>query len=229
MVQEEDVAALVQHCANCLDLSAVELDRDYGYGDVPSCVIDAVFSMGVTYTSTRNTVSRFHNFCEISRSKESKTRLSLSEFLKFYDEYGVDGMTAQVYQNRQRTSTRGGILKSEAVLRFSEVLARYGVEYLEDVDKILGNLDFETEIQTIPGQRSGISLRYFYMLTGSDDFIKPDRMIDRFVYQATGKSFSPDEVTELVRKTCAVLASTYSGLTPRTLDNEIWRFQREQK
>ncbi len=234
MVREEDVAALVHHCMNCLDLNSVELDRDYGYDDLPSCVIDAVFSMGVTYTSTRNTVARFHSFFDIPQGEKSKNfspdnRLSVREFLKFYDEYGVEGMTEQVYQNRQRTSTRNGILKSEAVLRFSEVLAQYGVEYLENVGKILGNPDFEQEIQMIPGQRSGISLRYFYMLAGSDDFIKPDRMIDRFVRQATGKSFTPDEATDLIRKSCSILAKTYPGLTPRTLDSEIWRYQRNQK
>lgn len=48
-------------------------------------------------------------------------------------------------------------------------------------------MDFEAEITQIPCQRSGISLRYLYMLAGSEEFIKPDRMINRFVYEATGK------------------------------------------
>lgn len=106
-----------------------------------------------------------------------------------YAELGVNGMAKQVYQNRQRTSTRNGILKAEAILRFAQITHEYGVEYLQDVEKILGNAEFEAEITHIPGQRSGISLRYFYMLAGSEDFIKPDRMINRFVCEATGKHF----------------------------------------
>ena len=36
-------------------------------------------------------------------------------------------------------------------------------------------------MRAIPGQRSGISLTYFFMLAGSDDLVKPDRMLGRFL------------------------------------------------
>jgi hypothetical protein len=42
------------------------------------------------------------------------------------------------------------------------------------------------EVQRIPGQRSGISFAYFLMLARSDDMVKPDRMIRRFVGRAMG-------------------------------------------
>jgi len=135
-------------------------------------------------------------------------------------------MAEQVYQNRQRTSARSGILKSEAVLRFSEVLYQFDVDYSQDVSKILGDTRFEAKIQEIPGQRSGISLRYFYMLTGSEEFIKPDRMVNRFVYQATGKTFGIEKTTELLIGASKILAEKYPGLTPRKLDNIIWKYQR---
>ena len=137
-------------------------------------------------------------------------------------------MTERVYQNRQRTSTRMGILKTEAVLRFSKVLSRFGVEYLQDVQKVIGNLGFEAEIKKIPGQRSGISLRYFYMLVGEKNYIKPDRMITRFVEQVTGKSYSAEEITRLFIGACDLLVKDYPNLTPRMLDNLIWNYQREQ-
>ncbi len=233
MIHENDVVMLVQYCGKHLDLSSIESGNEYGYGSVPLCVIDAVFSINARYASTRNTVAKFCAFFDVVQGSESKNftpddQFSVSEFIKMYAEYGVEGMTAQVYRNRQRTSSRNGILKSEAVLRFSEVLARFDVEHLQDVDKVLGEIDFEVEIKTIPGQKSGISLRYFYMLAGSEDFIKPDRMVARFVEQATGKSFDVEEMTALLIKTCTILAETYSGLTPRTLDNVIWQYQREQ-
>ena len=50
-----------------------------------------------------------------------------------YERFGVDFLTDKVYQNRQRTSTRNGILKSEAVLRFSRVLQQHGIQYMQDV------------------------------------------------------------------------------------------------
>ena len=82
-------------------------------------------------------------------------------------------MIGEIYRNRLRllppviaanTSTRRGILKSEAVLHFSRVLHQHGVDYLQDVDSIIGSKDFEADIRQIPGQRSGTSLRYFYNL-----------------------------------------------------------------
>ena len=228
-MKKDECAVLAQYCRSHLDFSAIEVGSEYGYSSVPLCVIDAVFSLGVRYTSTRNTVSRVCEFFDIPQVAENKKdNLSVSEFIKKYNEYGIEDMTERVYKNRQRTSTRSGILKAEAVLRFSEVLAQFGVEYLQDVSKILGDEEFESEIKTIPGQRSGISLRYFYMLAGSEDFIKPDRMINRFVYQATGKSFGIDETTALLIGACKILAEEFPGLTPRTFDNIIWQYQRVQ-
>lgn len=234
MVQDKDINLLVKACEQKLSLSSIDLDREYGYSHLPLCVIDAVFSMGVRYSSTRNTVARVCDYFVIAPGHSKKVlasdmQLSISKFISFYDQYGIDGMTEDVYQNRQRTSTRNGILKSEAVFRFSQVLARFKVEFLQDVNKILVDPAFESEIYEIPGQRSGISLRYFYMLVGSENFIKPDRMIERFVLQATGKTFGIEDTTELVTKACKILGKSYSGLTPRTLDNEIWQYQRNQK
>ena len=230
-MNKEDIFLLTQFCRERLDFEKFELSSEYGYSSVPLCVIDAIFSIGVRYSSVQNTVTKFCKFFDVSKFSDGKIpdpaqQLSTTNFLKLYDENGVEGMTEQVYRNRQRTSSRNGILKSEAVFRFSQVLAEYGVEYLQDVEKIRGNINFENEITKIPGQRSGISLRYFYMLAGSEDFIKPDRMINRFVFNATGKSFGIEETTKLLIETCKELAKEYPGLKPRSLDNLIWQFQR---
>ena len=191
MVTESDVKKLVGHCEATLDISSAELGDDYGYPSVPLCVIDAIFSIGVRYGSTKNTITRFREFFSIPLNRKTyqqtgTDQLSNSEFIKIYHEYGIEGMANKVFQNRQRTSTRGGILKTEAVLKFSEVLSIFGVDYLQDVQKVIGNLEFEAEIKKIPGQRSGISLRYFYMLVGEENYIKPDRMITRFVKHVIG-------------------------------------------
>ena len=233
-MRKEEIIAFTQFCRKHLELDEIELNNEYGYSSIPLSVIDAVFSIGVRYSSVQNTISKFCKFFDIPKFNggkvpDPKEQLSISEFLKIYAQYGVAGMTEKVYRNKQRTSTRNGILKSEAVFKFSKILKDFGVEYVQDIDKILGNNGFEAEIKRIPGQRSGISLRYFYMLIGSEDFIKPDRMINRFVYSATGKAFGVEETTELLRKTCEILVKEYPSLTPRRLDNVIWKYQRTQK
>lgn len=229
-----DLRTLTDYCKAKLDLANANLDDTYYYQSLPLCVIDAVFSIGARYTSTENVVERFCKYFGLQRlSKirypEITAQLSVAEFINLYDQYGVVGMAENVYQNRQRTSTRSGILKSEAVLYFSQTLHDYGANYFQDIDKVIGQQGFEAEIKTIPGQGSGISLRYFYMLAGSDNYVKPDRMMDRFIQSALHKSLSIEEIHETIIKTCRLLEAEYPDLTPRALDNLIWNYQRKQK
>ena len=230
-MDKNDSRALADFCKENLDLTTAGFDDEYQ--SLPLCVIDAVFSIGVKYASTENTVKRFceyFGFQRLSRVKypDISTQLSIADFVKLYDNYGIDWMTEQVYQNRQRTSTRSGILKSEAALRFSETLLEFGVYFFQDIDNVIGDPNFETAIKKIPGQGSGISLRYFYMLAGSDDYIKPDRMMARFIWSALNKSLSVEETHRLVVETCKILAAENPLLTPRSLDHAIWQYQRTQ-
>ena len=232
MSTERDFEKVAALCKAKLDLAHVQLPEEYHYHSLPLCVIDAVFSIGVQYASTRNTVIRFCQHFGIPRLRKEgipppMEQLSMTDFIGIYDEYGIARMTEEVFRNRQRTSTRNGILKSEAVLRFSQVLVQFGIDYLQDTDRIIGNREFEERIQAIPGQRSGISLRYFYMLAGSDAYIKPDRMIARFIYSALNKRMSVDESHEVIMGAYRILVQEFPSLTPRALDYMIWRYQRE--
>jgi hypothetical protein len=132
----------------------------------------------------------------------------------------------RVYGSRQRTSSKNGILKAEAVVRFARILESHGIEYLQDVSRIANYGPIENEIRTIPGQRSGISLKYFLMLAGSEEFIKPDRMVLRFLKSALSRDVVVQDASPLLRTACQSLNTKYPQLTPRLLDNEIWKYQR---
>jgi hypothetical protein len=91
------------------------------------------------------------------REKElapQSAQLSVSSFIQFHQGFTFQEMAEKIYQNKQRTSTCNGILKAEAAYLFAGVVQRYGVEYLQDVNKILGNEKFEADIARIPGQGS---------------------------------------------------------------------------
>jgi hypothetical protein len=118
---------------------------------LPLCVIDAVFSIGVNYAGTAKVVQRFGvHFglpcLGLEAEPPTTSQLSTSDFLALYARHGIPYFTDTVYQNRQRTSTTNGILKADAVLRFSEVLHAFQVEYLQDVARVRGQKDFETAI-----------------------------------------------------------------------------------
>ncbi len=78
-----------------------------------------------------------------------------------------------LFGNRQRTSTRSGILKAEAVRRFALALRDAGIDEFPDLDDDR-LAKAEAIARTIPGQRSGISFDYFRMLAGDDSLSIPE-------------------------------------------------------
>jgi hypothetical protein len=54
-------------------------------------------------------------------------------------------------------------------------------------------------------------------------------MVTRFVANALGvPNVAPALAEELVTKASAVLKAEFPKLTPSTLDNKIWKYQRDQ-
>lgn len=231
MITPADSQAVADHCRAVLDLPAVVLPPEYDYGHLPLCVIDAVFSIGVRYASTHNVVMRY---CDRQRIRPSrgeqpsdKAEQPLSALLALYDRLGWERMADEVFENRQRTSTHNGILKAEAVLRFARVLAAHHIEWLADAHALIDDAALERDIRRIPGQRSGTSLCYFYMLVGSEEHIKPDRMMARFTETALGRALNEDEIVEGVRGAYRILKRDHPEMRLRALDYAIWRYQRD--
>lgn len=229
----EIIEKIVEHATKKLDLKNLKLGDEYYYNSLPLCVIDAVYSIGVRYTSTQNTVERFCSYFNLQKYRENKipdklNQISTTELIDIYNKYDAQEMANNIYKNKQRTSPVNGILKSQAVLLYSQKLQQYGVEYFQDISKIENNEGFEKAVCLIPGQKSGISTKYFYMLAGSENFIKPDRMIVRFIKEATGiQNIKPAQCQSFLVEACKILSKEHSELTPRTLDHLIWKFQRE--
>jgi hypothetical protein len=229
----EKIDKLLIHIRQKLgDLNIPLPDGEYEYAALPLCVIDAVFSLGVRYESTWRTVcdwcARYHWEKERARAAEERT---VTEFLHILQPYENrwEQMATDVFRNRQRTSTRSGILKAEAVFRFAKTLQRFGVDTFADILKFGLRDDLRREIKSIPGQGSGLSFNYFLILAGNKDAVKADRMVTRFVANALGQRDVPQELAEtLVREASRILRLEFPKLTPSLLDHAIWKYQRDQ-
>jgi hypothetical protein len=202
------------------------LPEEYNYSHLPLCVIDSVFSIGVKYEIVKNTINNFCKHNKIDKFSKSD-ELSTSFFLNLMEQESIKELTENIYKNRQRTSTRSGILKSEAVIKFLKVLQKYEVNKLSDVYKIISSKEFEIDIKEIPGQKSGISLTYFFMLAGSDDLIKPDRMILRFLETISGENVNLTDCQIILAEVAKKLETHGFDITPKKLDNLIWNYQRD--
>ena len=230
-----EVVKLVQYLDCNIDLEHVESVDEYYYSSLPLCVIDSIYSIGAKYESTRNTVMRYCSYFNLPITRKNRDLIPLIEdqesidlFLRKQKTLGVDKFANDVLGNRQRTSARSGILKAEAVLKFTETLYNFKVSYFQDIPKIISDPNFESNIKRITGQGSGTSFTYFFMLAGSDELIKPDRMILNFLASVLERRVNQYEAQSLLADTSNKLRVKYPHMNPRLLDNKIWEYQREK-
>jgi hypothetical protein len=232
--QQQAIAATVESVrALKLDLTA-PLPPEYFYSSLPLCIIDAVFSIGVRFQSVRNTVAFWCRTQGWPCGREDGAERTVEDFLAVVRE-PAPSLAVELFNNRQRTSTHktSSISKAEAVVRFAEALHANRINSFAELRAATPDrLDaLRAEVQRIPGQRSGISFTYFLMLAGSDDMVKPDRMIRRFVGRAMGLPEGQPASVELARAAIMgaahVLRSDYPDLTPRRLDYAIWKHESE--
>lgn len=223
----------LEYCLNNLDLNGSDNFEVY-FSCVAICVINAIFSINTKYEAVINVINRFCNHFRIEIHSPIKGKIPLvnkqktiSEIYNLIKDIPSITLAEDIFKNKQRTSTKNGILKAEASLHFIKILKDFGVETYQDISKIYNNEEFKNQIKLIPGQRSEISLKYFFMLTGSTDQIKPDRMILGFIKDALGLKLLPDKALSLIQQTVNDLKKKgYKHLTARHLDNLIWNFQR---
>lgn len=125
-------------------------------------------------------MQRTCDYFRIPRVAGTGSEVSTSEFLHFAGD-DPEFLVDVVFRNKQRTSTRGGILKAQAVIDYLKVLQAHNVERFDDVKKVTDTQEFDQAIKQVKGQNSGISTRYLFMLAGDEIVIKPGRMIMRFI------------------------------------------------
>jgi hypothetical protein len=198
-------------------------DTPDGYDSVGLAMIDAIWSIGVRYQSVENVIAHYRaERLAGGHDAEADRPQDVRRFIEACG--GPEGFALRV-RNHQRTSSRNGILKAEAVLHEARILEHESVGVPADLagasEERLNHL--RGRWSAVPGQASGISWRAFCMLVGLAE-VKPDRMIRRYVASALGRpgesAVGVEEARDLVMATAAHL-----GVSPRDLDHAIWSYQ----
>jgi len=229
-----DFQRVAEGTRRILDLNSARDREEHLYHSLTFCLIDSVFSIGVRYEQVINAVERYRKCYGLKLDRMTSGPLPskaeqepMSILLRRINSIGSERFAAEVLRNKGRTSPRNGILKAEAVRRFAVVLVDHQVEYLQDLPRVIGNDELERAVKEIPGQNSGISFRYFLMLAGRDDLIKPDRMVIRFFKGILGRDVKSEECQDLLAGAVQVLKEKFPFISPALLDGLIWRYQRE--
>lgn len=199
------------------------------------CITDAVWSIGANYDTVvvpavRNLASKLGvdqptvaATDPISDDPLPVTRLA---------ELSIDELTALT--NRQRTSTRGGFLKADAVRRHARVFTGHGVTTMaEAIDLFTDTARFDAldnALRSISGEGAqGIRRGYLWMLIGQDDLIKPDRMVLRFLAHH-GVTVDPSGARRVVTQLVPELSKRLGrDVTPWEIDHAMWNTGRTLK
>ena len=101
------------------------------YSSLALAVIDSLWSIGVRYTGVRNVIARYRAFR--SRAGVDADQDTPADLAAVIDGAGGPDAFAEIVANRQRTSSRNGILKAEAVRLAADVLIDAGISVPADV------------------------------------------------------------------------------------------------
>ena len=222
--------AFLAHCDQAL---APIPDMEY-YSCVGLCALDAVFSIQSRYNSVVSPL--IDRFCDLigipRRANDPHTlptdgQITITELTNRLEGFTPDFL-AEAINNRQRTSSKSGILKADAFLRYLQVFQQFGVDTYQDVNRLVEeNPAFEAAIRQIPGQN--VAVDYFFMLAGDTDGVKVDTHHRRFVRNAVGRDLPADEVKELFRQAVQYYRQHgYPQMTARHLDHIVWSWQKLQ-
>ena len=173
---EQGKDAAVGFLKKILSDGDVQLPKEYSYSCLPLCLIDAIYSIGVRYTSTKNVVDcyckryKVEPFCDKEEMDKFDKVHTLSNLIEEIEEYKNDfeGFAKEILKNEQRTSSRNGVLKIVAVYKCAKVLKGKGIDTVQDFNDKMNNDKVANEIKkefcAVKGQTSGISLDYLRML-----------------------------------------------------------------
>ncbi|MDD7812448.1 hypothetical protein PP713_07725 [Mycobacterium sp. CSUR Q5927] len=200
-----------------------------GYRDgLALCIVDSVQSTGVTYSSVERIVDRYRAYRRDQGGDPNSD--GVPELLATFEELGGPDSWAEQIGNRNRTSTRNGVLKAEAIRAAAQTLAADGIETTADLRDAAGDEDRLVRVgaawRAVAGQRSGITWHYVQMLAGIPG-VKPDRMICRFV--ADSLTVPRKSITTEFAGAIVTAAAEALELSLTDLDHAIWQWQRMRK
>ena len=212
--------------------------RRYRWTSLSYGVLDAVWSIGAHYDNVVvPLVARVAAAAGDASPAVPATSppvpdpLPLPGLLAQYPDVGA--LTART--NGQRTSTRSGIRKADAVLRYARILVEHRITDLAAAGALLAGPDerfsaVDQALAAVPGDgQHGVRRGYLWMLCGSDHLVKPDRMVLRWIARHR-PGVGPADARRLLDEVAAALTIRLGRrVTPWMLDHAIWQAERGRR
>ena len=215
---------LIDAIVRTIPLDNLDLPDEFFPAHLPVALIDAIAGSRVRPGESSVPISeRYCRHFGIARirgdrwsSPPAREQESLGNLVRRYDELGLDAITDDVFGIR-RCRPGAGSPVAATVLRAAGVLRKMGIDVLQDMSAVPAD-EIQEALEALPGL-GGHTARRVLMYAGSDDFVRGDVHVRRFVARALDRmSVSPADAEALVRDAAYELV-----VSPRLLDREIWR------
>jgi len=194
-----DMDRFIEHC----DMAMAPIPDMGYYSCVALCAFDAVFSIQSRYNSVVSPlIDRLCGMMNIRRHFDNpyilpsvEQQIKISDFINKMNCSDPE-ILAKRLNNHQRTSSKSGILKTDAFFQYLGVFRELGIETYQDVFIDTTRRDnLELKLRRIIGQN--VAVDYFFMLAGNTDDVKVDTWIRRFVRDAVGKNdLTPEQIKQ---------------------------------
>jgi hypothetical protein len=189
------------------------------------CVMNSIYSTGNRSESVVRVLDRYRK-----RRREAGHDPALdgpAELLAEIDACGGPDGFSDALDNRWRAwSRKTAPLKTQVIQQAAQLLLEESVGTREELEVALEKPTTQDALKRgwlgLPGQRSGLTWRYFLMNAGLPG-IKADRMITRWMTRTLGRSTTPAEAERLLLNAADLL-----GVHARHLDHALWVRERQR-
>ena len=222
---QSELDQVIDEVVRAFHLDNIELTDEFFPAHLPVVLMDAIFPARLGQGELPAAFSeRYCRHFGIARTRTdrwnpppAREQESLGDLIRRCDEYGPDTIDSKVFGIRRRRPGQG-VTKTTNVLRAATVLRNIGIDVLQDVSAHHAD-EIHDALLSLPGF-GDCTARRVLMYSGSDDFVRGDVRVRRFVARAIGrKPISAAEAEALVRE-----AAHEMIVSPRFLDQEIWRY-----
>lgn len=218
------VEAVIRHIETTIGRDPAGWERwPGGWPDeIGTSLVDAVFSARAQYKPKYG--RGIHPLVAAWRTATDESQVSLRALRDDLLRRGPDAW-AKAFGNEQHSPSRpvdapGGPTKAAAVLQATSLLcaADPPIDSADDID-IRNVSEVKQILRSVPGIGYATT-NYFLMLLGLPG-VKPDRMIHRFLHDATHRNWSDLLAEQLITQAASLL----NGVEAHQLEHSIWSYQ----
>jgi hypothetical protein len=192
---------------------------------VAQCVLNSLYSTGNRSEAVVRVLNRYRQ--RRSDAGADPYRDGPADLLSEIESCGGPEGFADALNNHWRAWRRTTApYKTQVIYEAAQLLVAASVRDRSDLEAALRDEAVHQQLKkgwlSLPGQRSGLTWRFFLMNTGMPG-IKADRMITRWTSEAIGREVTPPEAERILNA-----AATQLSVDSRLLDHAIWHYERRR-